>query len=115
MYWPHRKQDLESFVRTIMYLYHELPHPPVLEDRIDVLAKKSILYWEFIDREIEKNQQDSFWSEALRITREHEHVKDRMNQLKVHLHKLRFRYFDNKDLRTSMEDYITDRFATLNI
>ena len=105
-YQPKLKHDLESFIRTIMFLYFELQLPHTIsEGDPQTLAKKSIAFWSEVDEEIKKSlseENKKYWQETLNITRT-DGITDRMNALKEQLSKLQLNFLNIKNICSRFE------------
>lgn len=97
MYRPRRRHDLESFVRTIMYIYLKLPLPALAPnvDTCQTMAIKTLAYWQTIDDLLAKHD-GTFWIEALNLARDAE-IEDRRQKLKDHISKLKLNNFEDSE------------------
>lgn len=114
MYKPRRKHDLESLIRTIIFLYFELKLPPgISEGDTNTLARKSISFWSIVDNKIKLHSKEAqtYWKQTLEITRG-EDLNDRMQQLEYQLLKLQFNFLDNDSIFSEFEEMFPETLTT---
>lgn len=69
MYIPKQQHDMESLIRSIMFIYYDLFLPDI---RANIKYKGVIKFWQLVDEQLKESGQFEFWRIALDIARSKE-------------------------------------------
>lgn len=95
---PKREHDIESLIRTIMFIYYDLSVPRIPKDRN---FEGFIKYWEFVD-EMLREKGELFWEKALvKVRSGKANFKEIMDYFDT------FGFIDNEKISKQMKDYFS--------
>ena len=105
-YTPHRRHDLESIVRSLIYLHYELSMPNFSKNDISKLAKCVLEYWKVVD-ECLKDAAGDLWLNALEIARSDKPNSDvvLLNHFFIHFRKISL---DNEEIAQKYEQSLKE-------
>lgn len=96
---PKREHDIESLIRTMMFIYYDLSVPKIPKDR---RYEGVIKYWEFVDEMLREKGEFEFWEKALvKVRSGKANFKDIIGYFDT------LGFIDNETISKQMNDYFS--------